>query len=313
MSAISRRAVLVGGAIVGCSRKEHAASVAPTSAPLTMPDASISRGATRLVTMTFGPESSGVSQTAAILVPTWGPSDAKYPVVVALHGRGEALKGPERGALGWPRDYALTRAIERICSPPLTREDLEGFVDTERLAELNRELAVRPFGGVIVACPYLPDLDVRTFKDVRAYGKWLTQVFLPRVRRETPALSTSEATGIDGVSLGGATALRVGLSLPEAFGAVGGIQPAVFEDQAQEWTELARLAKTKRPDLALRLLTSHDDYYNAAITRLSQAWRAGGVPHEYADVPGPHDYPFNRGPGAYELLRWHDRALRRAR
>jgi hypothetical protein len=27
-------------------------------------------------------------------------------------------------------------------------------------------------------------------------------------------------------------------------------------------------------------------------------------------VPGPHDYEFNRGPGAYEMLMFHDRVLR---
>ena len=306
---VSRRALLLGAAAIGCSKKEPPQTVAPTSAPAPPPIAPGARGSTKVVTMTFDADAGG-PQTAAIIVPTWGAEGTRFPVVVALHGRGEALKGPERGAFGWPRDYALTRAIERICAPPVTAEDLEGFVDEPRLAEMNRDLAARPFGGLIVACPYLPDVDVRTFKDVRAYGKWIVETFLPRVLRETPAIASLEATGIDGVSLGGATALRVGLTFPEAFGAVGALQAAVVEDQAQEWTELVRYARKKRPNLALRLLTSHDDYYNGPITHLSQAWRAANVEHEFVDVPGPHDYPFNRGPGSYELLRWHDHVLR---
>ncbi len=313
---LSRRALLLGAAgaagaaATACSKKEPPTSVlAPSSAPLPMLDAGM-RGSSRLVTMTFEPDAGG-PQTAAILVPTWGPAGTRFPVVVALHGRGEALKGPDRGAFGWPRDYALAHAIERIASPPVTAADLEGFVDDARLAQLNVDLAAHPFGGLIVACPYVPDLDLRTFKDVRAYGKWIVETFLPRVRRETPAIASIEATGIDGVSLGGATALRVGFSFPEAFGAVGALQPALFEDQAQEWTDLARYARKKKPGMALRLTTSHDDYYNGAISRVSQAWRAGGVEHEFADVPGPHDYAFNRGPGSYELLAWHDRVLRR--
>jgi iron(III)-salmochelin esterase len=308
---LSRRALLVGTAAAACSKKEPPASVvAPSSAPVSAPLDAGMRGSSRLVTMTFDADAGG-PQTAAILVPTWGPEGTRFPVVVALHGRGEALKGPDRGAFGWPTDYALGHAIERIASPPVTPADLEGFSDDARLAQLNADLAARPFGGVIVACPYVPDLDLRTFKDMRAYGKWIVETFLPRVRRETPAIVSIEATGIDGVSLGGATALRVGFSFPEAFGAVGALQPAIADDQAQEWTDLARYARKKRPSMALRLTTSHDDYYNAAVTHLSQAWRAGGVEHDFADVPGPHDYAFNRGPGAYELLAWHDRVLRR--
>jgi hypothetical protein len=57
------------------------------------------------------------------------------------------------------------------------------------------------------------------------------------------------------------------------------------------------------------LLTSHEDYFRGPIIAVSQAWRSAGVVHDFADVPGPHDYVFNRGPGSIELLMWHDRAL----
>jgi enterochelin esterase-like enzyme len=126
-----------------------------------------------------------------------------------------------------------------------------------------------------------------------------------------PALPGAESTGIDGVSLGGVTALRIGLTFPDVFGAVGGIQPALGEGQNAEWTALAVAARAARPALKLRLLTSHDDYFHDTVTSLSSAWHAAGVTHDFADVPGPHDYVFNRGPGSIELLLWHDRALAR--
>jgi hypothetical protein len=304
---LGRRAVLLGTAVAACSRKERAPTSAPTSAtPPLAPDAGPVRGATRVVTMSFDEEG-----TAAVIVPAWGAVGARFPVVVALHGRGEALKGKDRGGFGWPQDYALPRAIERICAPPLTLEDYEGFAEPEQLAKMNGDLAGRPFEGLIIACPYLPDLDLRSDAPAKAYGRWITGSFLPRVRRETPALEGPDSTGIDGVSLGGATALRVGFAFPEHFGTVGGLQPAVYADDAQAWTELARAARAKRPSFLLRILTSHDDYYNGAITRMSRAWNDGGVAHTFLDVVGPHDYSFNRGPGAYELLAWHDRALKR--
>src|SRR5580704_11701088 len=126
--------------------------------------------------------------------------------------------------MGWPRDYALTRAFDRLRAPPLTAEDYEGFFDQARMDRLNADLAARPFGGLIVACPHVSDMDPNG-GDVRAVGRFVTDVLLPRVRAETPALAAPESTGIDGVSMGGALALRIGLSSPDAFGAVGALQP----------------------------------------------------------------------------------------
>jgi hypothetical protein len=244
-----------------------------------------------------------------VVVPAWGGPDAHFPVLVALHGRGEALKPPAEGALGWPRDYAMVRAFDRLRSPPLVDSDYEGFVDPGRLAQVNAELTQRPFQGLIVACPWLPDLRSASTADFAACAHFVTGELLPRVRSETPALRAPEATGIDGVSLGGVEALRIGLASPETFGAVGGIQPAFGRGEEAAWVSLAQAARAQRPSLRLRLLTSRDDYFRDATTSVSRAWNSAGIAHDFADGPGPHDYVFNRGPGSIELLVWHDRAL----
>jgi iron(III)-salmochelin esterase len=247
---------------------------------------------------------------AVVIVPAWTKPDEKLPILVTLHGRGEANKGPVEGVMGWPRDYALLRAIDRVCSPPLTTTDYEGFSDPKRLADTNAGLVKEPFRGLIVLCPYLPDVDLHKPAPIMDYGRYLLEKVIPRVRKELPALESPAAMGIDGVSLGGAVSLRVGLGNPKAFGAVGSLQAALAEDQITELTDLARAARAKNPALKLRLLTSKEDYFRSAISHTSASWRSAGVEHDYADVPGPHDYPFNRGPGAIEMLVWHDRCLR---
>ena len=304
---VGRRAFLTGlaAAAGACSRSERA-SGGGLPAP-----ASIVSSNVRVLEWDLGDQPWGPSR-AVVVVPTWGGAAERYPVVVALHGRGESLKVPAEGAMGWPRDYAMVRAVDRLRAPPLTPADYEGFAEPARMSALNAALASRPLRGVIVACPYLPDVRPATTGDVTLYGKFLVEVLLPRIRREAPALAAAASTGIDGVSLGGVVALRIGLSSPEVFGAVGGIQPAVQEGQNREWTAMAQAARARTPGLALRLLTSHDDYFHDGITGISRAWRAAGVAHDFADVPGPHDYVFNRGPGSIELLSWHDRVLARS-
>jgi enterochelin esterase-like enzyme len=303
---VGRRAVVTGvaaAAALACSRSEPASGGPP-------PPTSVSSTNVRVLQWDLGAQPWGQARVV-VVVPTWGGPEARFPVLVALHGRGESAKAPAEGAMGWPRDYAMVRAIDRLRAPPLHEKDYEGFVDAPRMAETNASLAARPFGGLIVACPWLPDVRPAATGDIAALSRYVLDVLLPRVRHETPALSSPEATGIDGVSLGGILALRIGLTSPDAFGAVGGIQAALDTGQNTEWTALAQAARARRPAMKLRLLTSHDDYFHDAIVGVSQAWRAAGVAHDFADVPGPHDYIFNRGPGSIELLTWHDRVLAR--
>jgi hypothetical protein len=226
--------------------------------------------------------------------------------VIALHGRGEALKGPDAGAFGWPNDYALTKAWERLCAPPLVADDFGGLVTDDYLGGVNRELRAHPWRGLIVVCPYLPDLDLRRDHDVVEYGRFLVEVLLPRVHRELP---TTARVGIDGVSLGGAVALRAGLRFPDTFAAVAALQPAVDGGRVADLVDLARAARARQPTLALRLTTSHGDDYREITRTLSSGWSDAGITHDFSELPGPHDYVFNRGPGAYELLTWHRRVL----
>ena len=310
----SLSALVASSADAACSRRSPPAppvdlAVTVTSAPPPAVDAAPVRGETQLVTWTL-PER-GSNGEAAVLLPADESPTGRWPLVVALHGRGEALKAPRDGALGWAHDYALAHAISRVNNPPIGEDDVQGFVDPARLDWYNSELAARPFGGLVILCPYVPDTNIRSHADVADYSRYVADVLVPRARRELPVFSAPESTGIDGVSLGGAIALRTGFARTDRFGAVGALQPAIWDDQIQEWVELAKAARAKRRDLPIRLTTSHDDVYHDVITRLSFALRAAAVPHDFADIPGPHDYPFNRGPGAIELLLWHDRVLSR--
>jgi hypothetical protein len=299
---VGRRALVLGMATAfACSRSEGTAGGGTPPLPVS-PNV-------RILQWDMGAQPWGAAR-AAVVVPAWGTPDQRFPVVIALHGRGEAVKTPPEGALGWPRDYALVRAIDRLRAPPLREADFEGLVEAPRLADMNASLAKKPFGGLIVVCPWLPDVRPAATGDITPYTRFLFDALLPRVHRETPALTAPEATGIDGVSLGGVIALRVGLAYPDAFGAVGGIQPAFADGQNADWTALALAARAKHPDLRLRLLTSHDDYFHDLVTGVDHAWSAAGIAHDFADVVGPHDYVFNRGPGSIELLLWNDRALR---
>jgi hypothetical protein len=251
------------------------------------------------------------AMNAVVVVPERA-ADERFPVLVTFHGMGEARKGPEKGARGWIDDYGLLKAIARLKHPPLTSEDLEGFADPERLAKLNAALEKEPYRGLIVVNSYTPDMlrGEEPFSKIPPLAQFVVGELLPRAYRETPALGTAQTTGVDGISLGGRAAMAIGLRHPESFASVGGLQPAFDLDNAGAVAQRALLARQKNPALSFRLLTSEGDYFLASTRAISSAMRQAGVPNTLVVIPGPHDYPFNRGPAVYEMLIHHDRVLR---
>jgi hypothetical protein len=257
-----------------------------------------------------GPD--GSSQRVLVTVPrqpgyAMHPPGERYALVVALHGRGEARKGPDRGVLGWNVDYRLPVAYGALIRGQLRRADYGGFVRDAHLEAVNAELIRRPFEAPAVVTPYVPDgLLQPGAEEARArYLAWLAGPLLDGVREAFPGLArTREGTGIDGVSLGGRLALEAGFAHPEAFASVGGIQPAIRGD-AEALSALVDPARAQRT----RLLTSDDDPYLEPTRALSEALRSRNVPHTLIVTPGPHGYDYNRGPGAIELLRFHAAAL----
>jgi iron(III)-salmochelin esterase len=312
---------LLGG---GACRKDHPQASSSTE-PVAHASESTVAGATsardtplpaagnvRQVVLDFAATSVG-AEKAVVVVPEWGAPGERFPVLVALHGRGESVRGVAAGAYGWIRDYDLEHAIARLRAPPLTRDDFKGFVSDARLARINEDLGARPFRGLIVACPWVPDLIAAERRDLDAanpFADFVTGQLVPRVLSELPDAAQADALGIDGVSLGGRAALLVGLRYADRFRALGTLQAAVQEPEAVPLAHRARAAMASSPRLKLRLLTSDQDYFRGPIAALAAALTAEQVPHEHRIVVGPHDYPFNRGPGGIEMLLWHDRVLR---
>lgn len=257
----------------------------------------------------------GSSQPVLVTWPAGvGHADApaeRWPLVVALHGRGEAVRGVAVGHRAFHDDYALPAAFAALARGRLARADLRGHVRRAHLDAINAALRAAPFRGVAVVTPYTPDLLRGPREDeLERYCAWLARPLLEQVRAALPFIARGrEGTGVDGISLGGMVALEAGSRHPEAFGAVGGIQPAI-NGRVRALAE--RLSAAARPT-HLRLLSSDDDPFLPVVRELSEALSSRRVEHRLVVVPGPHDYSFNRGPGVVELLRFHGEVLERER
>lgn len=302
---LTRRSLLLGGAgiaLAGCRRASSSEAVVATEAGSSPPP---SGGAWRVLSFPPAPDYPE-GQRAQLLVPD---APVTSPLLVALHGRGEAGRSLDVGANAWPREYELDRLHRRLLAPPLNGGDLQDMFSAPRLERLNASLSETPYKGLSVACPATPVLADRSVEGVKAFSRFVLEALLPRVRQETGSTADRAATGIDGVSMGGRIALFVGLTHPEIFGVVGALQPAISVEEAPLISELARAAMAKA-SVSLRLVSSEADPFLPAVRAASERLSRDGVVHELLVVPGNHGYEFNRGPGGAEMLLWHERVQR---
>ena len=93
------------------------------------------------------------------------------------------------------------------------------------------------------------------------------------------------------------------------FGAVGALQPAIGVGQVESIAAAAKAARDKAPQ-HVRLVSSEEDPFLPTVRALSAALGRVKVPHQLVVCPGPHDYIWNRGPGSFEMILWHERVLR---
>jgi enterochelin esterase-like enzyme len=235
-----------------------------------------------------------------LIVPRYLQPDQKIPLVVFLHGLGETVD--ERlGAYAWVDKYGLGSAWQRLKRAPLERTSTRGEWTDPRLAEVNDELAARPFRGFAMVCPFMPNL--KGAAQVDAYAKWIESSLIPRVRKETRVFEDADRTYLCGVSLGGYVSLEVLVRLPHVFGAWCGLQTAIGTWAAVGYAE--KIAKAgKKP---MMLLTSTQDHWKASSETLAAELKTRNVPHAYRVIPGPHDQPWLREAGTIESLHWLDR------
>ncbi|MFO0552524.1 MAG: alpha/beta hydrolase-fold protein [Polyangiaceae bacterium] len=296
----SRRSWLLGvlsAAAAGCGSK---------SAPKEQAPGALARGGWRDESFERS-EDQPDGQRALVLA---APEGEARPVLVALHGRGEAGRGLDAGARGWRDDYDLDAMIGHLAAGSLASDHVGGMLDEDRLAKINASLAANPWQGLVVVCPYTPVPTGRDEEASRPFGRFVTGPLLERVT-STKAASAIErkTTGIDGVSMGGRYALELGFGFPDTFGAVGALQPAMRESEADAFADRALRASEHGPQ-QIRLVSSEEDPFLEPTKALARALDRRKLEHRLLITKGPHDYVWNRGPGGAELLIFHERALR---
>ncbi len=239
-----------------------------------------------------------------LIVPRFLQPDQRLPVGVFLHGLGETVD-EKLGAYAWLDKYGLGSAWQRLKRPPIQRTSTRGEWTDARLDEVNTDLATRPFRGLAMVCPFMP--NPKGPAEVDAYARWIEASLLPRVRTETRVFDDPRRTYLCGVSLGGYVSLEVLVRLPHVFGAWAGLQTAIGTWAAKGYAAKVGAAQKTTGDKPMLILTSTQDHFRSSSEVLDAELAQAKVPHTFRVIPGPHDQPWLREAGTIEALHWLDR------
>jgi hypothetical protein len=306
----SRAAADVGGAdleasstvaSLGSSTTNAPAPTSTSSAPASSSRAS--RNPMRLAT--YHVDSPTFGRVPAVVRVPEHDASAALPVLVLLHGRGEALKKPERGARGFLDDYALEHNWRWLSDPE--RSPPKDTPDAFRQS-VRAQLSERSFTGMVVVMPYLPDRfrGPELFDNASEYARVLREL-AQQVKGDLPVRQDRDAWALDGVSLGGRVAMAGVSELADTFGAVGSVQAAIDERELSRFASLLEQARRQNPALQVTLATSEQDYFRSVLERYHRLLSERRLSHDWSVLSGDHSYAFNRGVGVAHLLLTYDR------
>jgi enterochelin esterase-like enzyme len=212
-------------------------------------------------------------------VPTHLAAGERAPLLVLLHGLGET--GDERtGAWAWFERYGLGTSYDRLRARGAMR-------------------------GLVLACPYMPNLPIADPHAFDAYARWLVETVVARVRHEA-AVSDAPLAYLCGCSLGGHFSLEVMLRQASAFGAWGGVQTAISEQAGGRYARRLADAIAQSGPRPLLVETSTADPFRAGSVELSTALMRDGIANTLVELPGAHDQRWLRAAGTERMLAWFD-------
>ena len=251
-----------------------------------------------------------------VLVPDHLDRTKKHPVLVLFHGLGEAKEGPLSGVYAWLDPYGLGSCYERLRNPPVAGVEKRPDLRPERAAEINRQLNDQPFRGMIMVCPFTPNVWTMPVNPaLDTLTSFVVDELLPAVNEHVEfADTTADSVGVDGCSLGAFVSLEVFRRRPERFGSVGVVQPAIGKDAVGLYADAVVQAKNKGRNISsVHVETSTGDVYVEESKALVKALEQRGIKGILRVPPGSHDQPFLRDVGTLEMLLYHDTTLHRVR
>lgn len=182
----------------------------------------------------------------------------------------------------------------------------EGAWMVERIDREIRAAKLQPL--IVVLVQGLPDVRYINTKDgTRPVEDVIILDLIPHIDATYRTIPQRTSRGIEGMSMGGYGALRLGFKYPELFGAVSGLAPSItemkdepaivtepfgndqaFYDAVGPWTMAREHASNIRGKSSVRLLGGDQDKLLPYFRNYSELLSSLQIEHQFAIAPGAH-------------------------
>ncbi len=193
----------------------------------------------------------------------------RYPVLYLQDGQNVFDAATAFGHTEWRADETAERLIEQKLIEPIIIVAVAN-IGPERIHEYA------PTRGRIEA-----GKRKRSKGALRRYGKFLTQELKPFIDNRYRTLPQAESTGIGGSSLGGLSALVLGLWFPHVFQNLAVMSPSIWWDDCAIYNIVEKLNDGTRPPLRIWLDTgTHEPGWERAAVLRDKLVEAGWRLHD---------------------------------
>lgn len=206
----------------------------------------------------------------------------QYPVVYLLHGFGN-------NEIEWFDYYGMDKVADTLCA--------EGKLKPVILVSVRMD---NSWGMEIKEVKQLA-ANPRTSLYSGPYESYLIKEVLPMVESRYPVQKDAASRCIAGISMGGYSALHIGLRNPKIFGAIAGHSPALRGNQIPDWFLYAKdrpaekndpvllAAKLKQGTTRLWLDCGEGDSLKDGVEQMRKALKSNGWTVAYSSAAGAHN------------------------
>lgn len=214
------------------------------------------------------------NRPAKIILPPNYDKNKKYPTLYLLHGLG----GNENDWFGGNPDQIISNLLhEGKCK--------EMIVVIPNIKVRHDSVKVAP-----------EFYSVQHFKEYDNFLNDLQNDLLPYIEKNYPVLSGRDNRAVAGLSMGGRSALHIGIEMIDEFAYIGAFTPAVgvlpYDVEKGLFTQetLTVPSKYKKSTLIMIVKGSNDDVVKEWPEVYNNTLNKNGIEHIYYITPGGHDF-----------------------
>src|SRR5690606_36010464 len=216
----------------------------------------------------------GVGRTAWIYTPPGYETGKDYPVMYLLHGAGDIESG-----------WTMIGRANNILDNAIADGRVTPMVVVMPLGYATQSFWAGPAASSQAAAPSGPGA-------LSLVGQDLLNDVMPMVERDYKVARTADKRAIAGLSMGGGQTMNIAFNRPELFQYVVAMSPAAGGITANNYPEIFKDPSRINNQFKLFWMAvgEDDNLTGPGDRKLSEAFKAAGINHQFLLTPGRHEW-----------------------